>query len=94
MDIATCQFLQRLPNLPIADSWEPIDTPDALVDIPLLGHVSAGMPIEACLDNATLQVPSRMVRRNTYALKVCGNSMIDCNIFDGDVIIIERQESA
>ena len=95
MDIATCQFLERLPNLPIADSWAPVDsTSDALVEVPLLGQVSAGMPIEACLDNATLQVPSRMVRRNTYALKVCGNSMIDCNIFDGDVIIIERQESA
>ena len=35
-----------------------------------------------------------MVRRNTYALRVRGDSMIDCNIFDGDVIIIERQESA
>ena len=35
-----------------------------------------------------------MVRRNTYALKVRGDSMIDCNIHDGDVIIIERYESA
>ena len=35
-----------------------------------------------------------MVRRNTYALRVRGDSMIDCNIHDGDIIIIEKLESA
>ncbi|MCA1768785.1 MAG: peptidase [Halomonas sp.] len=92
------RFLLRRPNLPLAEAWALLDGPDTtdehLVDIPLLGSVSAGLPIEACLDSASIQVPGRMVRRNTYALRVRGNSMIDCNIFDGDVIIIERQESA
>ncbi len=60
----------------------------------MLGRVSAGMPIEACPEAGSIQVPTRMVRRNTYALRVCGDSMVDCNIFDGDVIIIERRESA
>ncbi|MGQ0334306.1 transcriptional repressor LexA [Halomonas elongata] len=87
------QYLFRQPNLPLASSWLPIDS-DELVEIPLLGRVSAGMPIEACLDAGSIEVPTRMVRRNTYALRVHGNSMIDCNIFDGDVIIIERRESA
>ena len=32
----------------------------------------------------------RMTRRNTYALKIRGNRMRDCNLFDGDVIIIRR----
>nr|WP_300312653.1 LexA family transcriptional regulator [Halomonas sp.] len=93
----TTLFLERLPNLPIAESWAQIeasDDIDGMVEIPLTGHVSAGLPIEACSDDRTLRVPSRMVRRNTYALQVRGDSMIDCNIFDGDVIIIERQESA
>ncbi|SEM03450.1 transcriptional repressor LexA [Halomonas caseinilytica] len=93
MPTSTAQYLFRQPNLPLAASWSPIDAED-LVEIPLLGRVSAGMPIEACLDAGSIEVPSRMVRRNTYALRVHGNSMIDCNIFDGDVIIIERRESA
>ncbi|RTQ98574.1 transcriptional repressor LexA [Halomonas nitroreducens] len=93
MPSLTPQYLTRQPNLPLAEAWAPIDADD-LVAIPLLGRVSAGMPIEACLDAGSIEVPTRMVRRNTYALKVCGNSMIDCNIFDGDVIIIERRESA
>ncbi|ALM51426.1 LexA family protein [Halomonas huangheensis] len=95
MTTVTLQFFQRLPNLPIAESWAAIDhDPDSSVEIPLAGSVSAGMPIEVCSSDATIHVPSRMIRRNTYALQVRGNSMIDCNIFDGDVIIIERQESA
>lgn len=94
MQHATPHFLQRQPNLPLNDgAWETIDATD-LVEIPLLGQVAAGLPIEACPDASTVSIPSRMVRRNTYALRVRGNSMIDSNIFDGDVIIIERQESA
>ncbi|WP_148253348.1 transcriptional repressor LexA [Aidingimonas lacisalsi] len=89
----TPHYLYRQPNLPMSDAWEEIKDED-LIDIPLLGRVAAGLPIEACPDESYVQIPSRMVKRNTYALRVCGNSMIDCNIFDGDVIIIERQESA
>ncbi|ATJ84130.1 transcriptional repressor LexA [Halomonas beimenensis] len=89
------QYLFRQPNLPLAEAWAPIDVAaDELVEIPLLGRVAAGIPIDACIDAGSVEVPSRMVRRNTYALRVCGDSMIDCNIFDGDVIIIERRESA
>lgn len=98
MPEATSLFLFRRPNLPLAVAWEPLPADaladEAMTEIPLLGSVSAGLPIEACLDSASIHVPTRMVRRNTYALKVRGDSMIDCNIFDGDVIIIERQESA
>lgn len=95
MTTVTLQFLERRPNLPIAESWALID-PDLIncVEIPLLGNISAGLPMEICADTATISVPSQMIRRNTYALQVRGNSMIDCNIFDGDVIIIEHQESA
>ncbi|WP_346795619.1 S24 family peptidase [Halomonas sp. Bachu 37] len=37
--------------------------------------------------------PQRVMRRNTYALKVRGNAMCDCNLFDGDVIIIRRLQA-
>ncbi|MBW6390565.1 peptidase [Halomonas sp. Y3S6] len=87
------QYLYRRPNLPIATSWASVDATD-LTEVPLLGDVAAGLPIEACPSGDSIHAPACMVRRNTYALRVRGDSMIDCNIFDGDVIIIERQESA
>ncbi|MGM0535115.1 MAG: transcriptional repressor LexA [Pseudomonadota bacterium] len=93
MPNVTTQYLERRPNLPLAEAWAAIAA-DGLTEIPLLGRVSAGMPIEACPEAGGIQVPTRMVRRNTYALRVRGDSMVDCNIFDGDVIIIERRESA
>ena len=62
--------------------------------LPFVGTIAAGMPIEAIADCGTVAVPTRMVRRNTYALRVRGHSMINCNIHDGDIIIIERSESA
>ena len=65
-----------------------------LVDIPLLGKITAGKPIERVEDEQRLKVPANMVRKNTYALRVCGHSMIDDNIQDGDIVIIEKREWA
>ncbi len=67
---------------------------ELLVDIPLQGFITAGLPIERVEMDETIAVPESMVRRNTYALKVRGHSMIDDNIQDGDVVIIEKTESA
>ncbi len=67
---------------------------EVLVDVPLLGFITAGQPIERVEQNESIAVPETMVSRNTYALKVRGHSMIDDNIQDGDVIIIEKTESA
>ena len=66
----------------------------ALVDIPLLGNITAGNPIERVEHRETVQAPAHMVRRNTYALKVQGHSMIDDNIQDGDIIVVEKRETA
>jgi repressor LexA len=65
-----------------------------MVEIPLLGYVAAGRPVDATMVQESIQVPASMVRRDTYALRVRGHSMIDDNIQDGDIIIIERRESA
>ncbi len=65
-----------------------------LVEIPLLGRITAGRPIERIEDEEKVKVPANMVRKDTYALKVCGHSMIDDNIQDGDVVIIEKKQSA
>lgn len=65
-----------------------------LVEIPLLGKITAGKPIERVEDDERIKVPANMVRKDTYALKVSGHSMIDDNIQDGDIIIVERKLSA
>lgn len=65
-----------------------------MIEIPLLGTITAGQPIERVETNDLVQVPANMVRKNTYALKVCGSSMIDDNIMDGDIIVVEKTSSA
>ncbi len=66
------------------------------VELPLLGAVAAGMPIEAIADNETLAVPPDMVsrRRDNYVLRVEGNSMIEEQIRDGDYIVVQAQDNA
>ncbi len=66
----------------------------AAVELPLLGRVAAGRPIEALEGNDTIEVPESLVRRNnTYVLHVKGDSMIDEGILDGDMIIVEENSS-
>lgn len=65
------------------------------VEIPLLGRVAAGVPIEAISNPDTIAVPSDWLGRGeTFALRVRGDSMIDAHIEDGDVVVVERREAA
>ncbi len=66
------------------------------VEIPLYGRIAAGQPIEALRDNSeTLDVPASLLGSGEhYALEVTGDSMIDAGIFDGDLAIIERCDTA
>jgi repressor LexA len=66
------------------------------IELPLLGAVAAGLPIEAIAHEETLAVPPDMVsrRRDNYVLRVEGNSMIEEQIRDGDYIVVQAQESA
>ncbi|MFP6626163.1 MAG: transcriptional repressor LexA [Deltaproteobacteria bacterium] len=62
------------------------------VELPLLGRVAAGQPIEAIEGNDSIEVPESLVRRrNTYALQVTGDSMINEGILDGDYILVEER---
>ena len=64
-------------------------------EIPLLGTVAAGQPIEAILSHDTIAVPSDLHGRGrTFALRVRGDSMIEENIQDGDIIIVTSQKTA
>ncbi len=67
---------------------------EPLKEIPLLGWVAAGQPVDLNDDHAKVTVPANMVRKNSYALRVRGHSMIDDNIQDGDIIVVEKRESA
>src|SRR5262249_16320418 len=64
-------------------------------ELPLLGLVAAGQPIEAVLSHQTVSVPRDMIGRGRmFALRVRGDSMIDENIQDSDVIIVASQHTA
>lgn len=67
----------------------------AAVELPLLGKVAAGVPIEAAEIDDAITVPEDFVRRhNTFALQVKGDSMVDEGILDGDYIIVEERPTA
>ena len=66
-----------------------------IAELPLLGTIAAGLPIEAIENRETVSVPADMVgRRETYVLKVRGNSMIGDGVLDGDYVIVERRDQA
>ena len=74
---------------------EPLDlAAESGVEIPLLGYVTAGQPVDIPVERETVTVPRHMVRRNSYALRVRGHSMIDDHIQDGDIIIVEQRQTA
>ncbi|HOX26550.1 MAG TPA: transcriptional repressor LexA [Candidatus Krumholzibacteria bacterium] len=67
----------------------------AAVLIPLLGTVAAGMPIEALPEAEEIALPEQWLgRRRTFALRVRGDSMIEEQIRDGDVVVVEERETA
>lgn len=69
---------------------------DKMVNIPLLGLIAAGQPIEAIRNKETIAVPQEKLPHSGefYALRVLGNSMIDENINDGDIILVKQQSIA
>ena len=69
---------------------------EKMVNIPLLGLIAAGQPIEAIQNKETIAVPQNKLPRSGefYALRVIGNSMIDENINDGDIILVKQQSVA
>jgi repressor LexA len=66
-------------------------------DVPLVGRIAAGLPIEAINEaSASVAVPGQMLsgRGDHYALEVKGDSMIDAGINDGDVVVIRETSVA
>lgn len=68
-----------------------------VIDVPLLGKITAGSPIEAIEQpDEYFSLPAYLLPNNkeVFTLKVSGNSMINAGIFDGDVVIVERKNTA
>src|SRR5262245_58379618 len=88
-------LIKRKWNFSRAIELVPRQKRSSAVELPLLGSVAAGQPIEALEGNDTFSVPEEFVRRqNTFVLRVKGTSMIDEGIFDGDYIIVEERQTA
>ncbi|MBI3771035.1 MAG: transcriptional repressor LexA [Deltaproteobacteria bacterium] len=67
----------------------------AAIELPLLGRVAAGAPIEALEQPDTIAVPEELVGRGkTFVLRVRGNSMVKEGILDGDYIVVESRSHA
>ena len=73
------------------------DTNNPVIEIPLVGKVTAGSPIDAIeIPNEYFSIPITMIPKGkqVFALNVSGESMINAGIYDGDTIIVERRPNA
>lgn len=64
-----------------------------MVNVPIVGRVAAGTPILA-IENKVgeIMVDAMIARGNCFALEVCGDSMIDVDINDGDYVVVRQQQ--
>ena len=76
---------------------EYLEKEDDVVDVPLLGKVTAGTPIEAIeTPDEYFSLPAYLIpnKEEIFTLKVSGESMINAGIFDKDIVIVQRQSVA
>jgi len=85
-------YLQNEPTLARSIQLTPAFE-ERTFEIPLMGVIAAGEPIEAIRTSETIDVPKDMVGPDVFALKVRGDSMVDEGIHDGDYVIIKKINS-
>jgi len=74
-----------------------LEKEENVLEVPLLGKVTAGNPIEAIeIPNEYFYIPASMInsKKEVFSLRVSGESMINVGIYDGDIIIVERKNTA
>lgn len=86
-------FLRKADNQPRAIS---IFENEKMISIPLVGSITAGRPVETMAIKEVVTIPQSRLSNfgNLYALRVIGNSMIEEDINDGDIVLVERQNNA
>jgi len=89
-------YIRRAHNESRAIEIVPPKGQTGATELPLLGLVAAGEPIEAITGNDTIAVPDELVPRRgrSYVLKVRGDSMIDEHIKDGDFVVVQERNQA
>jgi len=89
-------YIKRSYNESRAIEILPSELYQRAVELPLLGTVAAGAPIEAMTVGETMAVPDGFLRKNGshYVLRVRGESMIEEQIRDGDYVVINDRQSA
>ncbi len=89
-------YIKRSYNESRAIEILPSEVYQRAVELPLLGTVAAGAPIEAMTSGETMAVPDGFLRRNGshYVLRVRGESMIEEQIRDGDYVVINDRQTA
>ncbi|MBV9879854.1 MAG: transcriptional repressor LexA [Gemmatirosa sp.] len=89
-------YIKRSYNESRAIEILPSEAYPRAVELPLMGTVAAGVPIEAVASGETMTVPDAFLRRSGehYVLRVRGNSMVDAQISDGDFVIINERRTA
>jgi len=89
------EIVKELPSKDV--NYSRSNNDDSFLSIPLIGSIAAGVAIEAINSSDTMiSIPKSLVSKNStyFGLKVKGLSMIDEGIFDGDIAIIKKTNSA
>ena len=84
-------------NIELLVPNEYLEKDDKVVEVPLLGKVTAGNPIEAIeMPDEFFSLPVGLIpnKKEVFTLKVSGESMINVGIYDGDIIIVQKQNTA
>lgn len=88
-------FIRRLWNRSRSVELLSARSGQRAIELPMLGYVAAGLPIEAVTGTESIAVPEDLIgRRESYVLRVKGDSMIDEQIRDGDFVIVEDRKTA
>lgn len=85
----------RTIEITVDNEYEPKN--ELITEVPLLGKITAGNPIEAIEQpNEYFSLPSYLIPNNkeVFTLLVEGTSMINAGILDGDIVIVERKNTA
>lgn len=73
------------------DGWRTLQAPN---ELPFLGKIVAGTPLEAIAQAESVDLAAMLIQPDCFVLEVQGDSMIDAGIFDGDLAVIRQAETA
>jgi repressor LexA len=93
LEIAAKYLDERKTYSSLREMPTPTPAPAPLLEVPLMGRIAAGMPVESVAHQETLVFQDFLGDESTFALRVKGDSMIDDHICSGDFVLVERASS-